>query len=476
MLFNSFEYLIFLPLVFIFYWKVLNKNLKVQNFFILSVSYLFYGWWDWRFLFLLCFSSLIDFFIGILISNTDIDKKRKFLLGISIFMNLSILGFFKYFNFFVDSFVEFSELFGFKANKSSLNIILPVGISFYTFQILSYTIDVYRKKLTATKDVISFMAFVSFFPQLVAGPVERAVNLLPQFFKNRTFDLQSAKDGLRQMLWGLFKKIVIADTCAVYVKDIFDNYDTYNSGTLFFGIIFFAFQIYCDFSGYSDIAIGTARLFGFKLMKNFAFPYFSRGIVEYWRRWHISLSTWFRDYLYIPLGGSRCSKFKQIRNIVITFTISGLWHGANWNYIFWGFTNGLLFIPSIIFKKKSETEVVAQNRILPSLKEILQLFITFWSINFTVVFFRSASFSDALHYFERMFTTNFFDFPDLLNFSFIWILVLFVAEWFQRTKEHAMQIENLPRIVRWLIYYVLAIVVFYFFNYNSGQSFVYFQF
>jgi len=476
LLFNSYEYLIFLPLVFLIYWKILNKNLKLQNFFVLAVSYLFYGCWDWRFLFLLLFGSLVDYGIGILLGKTKLVKKRKLLLGVSIFMNLSILGFFKYFNFFVDSFIELSSVFGFTTNKSSLQIILPVGISFYTFQILSYTIDVYRNKLEPTKDLISFLAFVSFFPQLVAGPVERAVNLLPQFYKSRTFNLELSKDGLRQMLWGFFKKIVIADTCAVYVADIFSNYQDYNSSTLFLGIIFFAFQIYADFSGYSDIAIGTARLFGFNLMRNFAFPYFSRGITEYWRRWHISLSTWFRDYLYFPLGGSRCSKWKQIRNIVITFTVSGLWHGASWNYVFWGFTNGILFIPSIIFKKKNETEIVAENKLFPSFYEFLQLFVTFWAINFTVVFFRSATINDAFIFFERMFTTNFMEIPNFINISYLWIGILLVAEWLQRKKQHAMQLDNFPKYLRWIIYYALAGITFYYFNLNSGQSFVYFQF
>jgi D-alanyl-lipoteichoic acid acyltransferase DltB (MBOAT superfamily) len=476
MLFNSFEYLIFLPIVFILYWKVLNKNLKLQNFFILTASYIFYGWWDWRFLTLIFVSSCFDYFIGVKLFTQENQKKRKLLLALSIFMNLGLLGFFKYFNFFVASFSDISNSFGFNVNESSLKIILPVGISFYTFQELSYTIDVYRKKLEPTKSLISFLAYVSFFPQLVAGPVERAKNLLPQFYIKRKFDVEKAKDGLRQILLGLFKKIVIADSCAPYVNDIFTNYSNYNSSTLFFGIILFAFQIYGDFSGYSDIAIGSARLFGFNIMKNFAFPYFSRGITEYWRRWHISLSTWFRDYLYIPLGGSHCSKLKQIRNIVITFTVSGLWHGANWTYIFWGFANGLLFIPGIIFKKKEQTEVVAENKFFPNLKEVLQLFITFWAINFTVVFFRSSSIKDALMYFKRMFSTNFLEIPEFVDISLLWIIILILSEWIQRKKEHAMQIDKMPRLFRWIVYYIFSIIVFYYFNQNSGQSFVYFQF
>jgi len=476
MLFNSYEFLIFLPIVFILYWKVFNNNLKSQNALVLVASYFFYGWWDWRFLFLLFVSSFIDYFVGLQINKQIIPKKRKMWLAVSLVTNLGILAFFKYFNFFIDSFNNLTCFLGLNINQSSLQIILPVGISFYTFQVLSYSIDIYRKKLEPTKDLIAYLSFVSFFPQLVAGPVERAKNLLPQFFETRKFDLVKAKDGIRQILWGLFKKVVIADSCAIYVNDIFLNYNNYNTSTLLFGIILFAFQIYGDFSGYSDIAIGLARLFGFELKRNFAYPYFSRGIVEYWRRWHISLSTWFRDYVYIPLGGSHCSKAKQIRNIVITFTISGLWHGASWNYILWGFMNGLLFIPSILLKKKEETEIVAQNKKFPNLREILQMFTTFWAINFTVVFFRTATLSDALMFFKRLFTSKLFEIPQFIDITIIWIILLISVEWIQRHKEHALQIEKMHRALRWFIYYVLAIIVFYYFNVNSALSFVYFQF
>jgi D-alanyl-lipoteichoic acid acyltransferase DltB (MBOAT superfamily) len=305
MLFNSLDFAIFLPVVFLLYWFVFQKKIKAQNALVALASYVFYGWWDWRFLSLIIFSSVIDYFIGLQLENIKKDRYRSLLLWTSIFVNLGLLGFFKYFNFFIDNFLDAFSFFGYQIPNTSLNIILPVGISFYTFQTLSYTIDVYRKQLKPTKDFVAFTAFVSFFPQLVAGPIERASNLLPQFYKKRKFDYSIAVDGMRQILWGLFKKIVIADNCAKYANEIFNNSGNYSGTTLLLGALFFTFQIYGDFSGYSDIAIGTSRLFGFKLMKNFAFPYFSRDIAEFWRRWHISLSSWFRDYLYIPLGGSR---------------------------------------------------------------------------------------------------------------------------------------------------------------------------
>ncbi|NRA94499.1 MAG: MBOAT family protein, partial [Psychroserpens sp.] len=345
MLFNSIDFAFFLPIVFLLYWFVVHKNLAWQNILLVIVSYVFYGWWDWRFLSLILFSTLVDYFIGLRMQKTERKSIRKYLLWTSIAVNIGLLMFFKYYNFFVDNFVSAFTFFGASINPSGLDIILPVGISFYTFQTLSYTIDIYREKLKPTQDFIQFAAFVSFFPQLVAGPIERATRLLPQFKVKHKFNAVEATDGLRQILWGLFKKIIIADNCATYVNIIFENYDTMSSYNLILGAVLFAFQIYGDFSGYSDIGIGTARLFGFRLMQNFAFPYFSRDIAEFWRRWHISLSTWFRDYVYIPLGGSRVSKWLNIRNVFIIFTVSGFWHGANWTFIAWGFLNALLFLP-----------------------------------------------------------------------------------------------------------------------------------
>jgi alginate O-acetyltransferase complex protein AlgI len=482
MLFNSIEFAIFLPIVFLLYWFVTNKNLKLQNAFLILASYFFYGWWDWRFLSLIVFSSSVDYLIGIALSKQENIKKRKILLLTSITVNIGFLGFFKYFNFFADSFASAFTLLGVPFEPTRLNIILPVGISFYTFQTLSYTIDVYRRKLEPTKDALSFFAFVSFFPQLVAGPIERATNLLPQFYKKRCFDYEKAVDGMRQILWGLFKKMVIADNCAVYVNEVFSNSADYPGSTLLLGTIFFAFQIYGDFSGYSDIAIGTARLFGFNLMKNFAYPYFSRDIAEFWRRWHISLSTWFRDYVYIPLGGSRVGNWKKIRNIFIIFIVSGFWHGANWTFIIWGALNAIYFLPLLLMKKnRSNLDVVAQNSFFPNIKEILQVATTFTLTTLAWVFFRSASVSDAIDYLSGIFSSSLFSFPKNVygfpQYEVITILVIFIfSEWVQRRKEHGLQFDNnkIPRIIRWCIYYIIIIII----SVYSGiqQQFIYFQF
>src|SRR5690554_791223 len=364
MLFNSVDFAIFLPTVLVLYWFVFNKNLKSQNFLLAVASYFFYGLWDWRFLFLILISTFVDYGIGLLLRNENDPLRRKILLWISIVTNIGILGFFKYYNFFLESFISAFSIFGMPIQANTLNIILPVGISFYTFQTLSYSIDVYRKKLEPTKDFIAFTAFVSFFPQLVAGPIERATNLLPQFFEKKKFSYPQAVDGMRQILWGLFKKVVIADNCGAYADMIFNNTGFYNGMTLVVGAVFFAIQIYGDFSGYSDIAIGTGRLFGFRLRQNFAFPYFSRDIAEFWRRWHISLSTWFRDYLYIPLGGSRGGTWLKVRNVFIIFLVSGFWHGANWTFLIWGALNALYFLPLLLARQnRKNLSVVAQGRI-----------------------------------------------------------------------------------------------------------------
>ena len=352
MLFNSIDFAVFLPIVFILYWAISKKNLKYQNLLIVFSSYIFYGWWDWRFLSLVMFSTIVDYFVGLGLSKNEKVSHRKILLWTSILVNLGFLGFFKYFNFFLDNFMTAFKFFGIPINSQGLNIILPVGISFYTFQTLSYTIDVYKRKLKPTNDFFAFSAFVSFFPQLVAGPIERATNLLPQFYKKRTLKYEKFIDGLKQILWGLFKKVVIADNASQIANTIFNSSTDYSGIALILGAVFFAFQIYGDFSGYSDIALGTARLFGFNLMQNFAFPYFSRDIAEFWRRWHISLSTWFRDYLYIPLGGSRGGNLVKIRNTFVIFIVSGFWHGANWTFIIWGALNAIYFLPLLLLKKK----------------------------------------------------------------------------------------------------------------------------
>ncbi|WP_282148194.1 MBOAT family O-acyltransferase [Algibacter lectus] len=476
MLFNSFEFLIFLPIVFLLYWFVFNKSIKLQNFLLLVVSYIFYGWWDYRFLSLILFSSIIDYYCGLFIENANTQKSKKNWLTISMFVNLGFLGVFKYFNFFSQSLEEAFLSFGYQIDTLTLNIILPVGISFYTFQTMSYTIDVYRGNLKPTRDPVAFFAFVSFFPQLVAGPIERATNLLPQFYKKRKFDYGRAADGLRQILWGLFKKIVVADNCALIANQVFDNYADYNASTLFVGALFFAFQIYGDFSGYSDIAIGTSRLFGFNLMQNFAFPYFSRDIAEFWRRWHISLSTWFRDYVYIPLGGSKGNLSKKIRNTFIIFIVSGFWHGANWTFMIWGALNAIYFLPLLLLNKnRKNTNNVAENSVFIGFKELLQVTTTFLITILAWVFFRAPSVNVAFNYIYNLFSITILDIPtvDLKPFIFIFILVFF--EWLNRKQQHGLVLSNVNfALFRWTIYTFIFCLILIFGA--KSQSFIYFQF
>lgn len=477
MLFNSLDFAIFLPIVFILYW-LLKRNLKVQNFLIVVASYVFYGWWDWRFLSLIIFSSIVDYSVGIALDKSDRKRTRRILLMTSILVNIGFLGFFKYFNFFTDSFTDAFSFFGYQFKSQSLNIILPVGISFYTFQTLSYSIDVFRRKMKPTRNIVAFFAFVSFFPQLVAGPIERATNLLPQFYTKRKFDYAQAVDGVRQILWGLFKKIVIADNAAAFANDIFANSADYNGSTLLLGAFFFAFQIYGDFSGYSDIAIGTARLFGFNLMRNFAFPYFSRDIAEFWRRWHISLSTWFRDYVYIPLGGSKVKKWAVIRNIFIIFIVSGFWHGANWTFIVWGLLNALYFIPLMLTKQnRSNLNDVAEGKLLPNLREFIQINVTFLLTTLAWIFFRADSITHAFDYLGGIFSMSLFSLPETRpKFLFILIFLFLAVEWFQRNKQHALEFDTIriPRMARWTIYYAVVFVIFYYGG--EKQEFIYFQF
>ena len=477
MIFNSLDFAVFLPIVFLLYWFVTNRKLKLQNILIVLASYIFYGLWDWRFLSLIIFSTTVDYFVGQRLGKEENKVKRKFLLWASILVNLGFLGFFKYYNFFIDNLITAFSFFGQPINPQGLNIILPVGISFYTFQTLSYTIDVYKKKIEPCKDLLSFSAFVCFFPQLVAGPIERSTNLLPQFYKNRKFEYHKAVDGMRQILWGLFKKIVIADNAASFANDIFNNSVDYSGSTLVLGAFFFTFQIYCDFSGYSDIAIGTSRLFGFNLKQNFNFPYFSRDIAEFWRRWHISLSTWFRDYLYIPLGGSRGSIWKKVRNIFIIFLVSGFWHGSNWTFLAWGFLNALYFLPLMLLKiNRVNTDVVAEGRVLPSLVEFTNIIITFCLTVFAWIFFRADSITHALLYIQSIFNYSLFEMPKVFPKSVIIMILLFViVEWLQRSKQYALELNNkTPKIVRWSFYFVIVMMILQF-N-GAQQEFIYFQF
>ena len=482
MLLNSIDFAIFLPVVFILYWFIAKKNLKLQNSLIVVASYVFYGWWDWRFLSLIVFSTIVDFIVSVKLKNEEHQLKRKALLWTSIFVNLGFLGLFKYYNFFLDNFITAFSFFGTEIKANSLDIILPVGISFYTFQTLSYTIDVYKKKLEPTKDFIAFAAFVSFFPQLVAGPIERATHLLPQFYKKRGFDYSKAVDGLRQILWGLFKKVVIADNCATYANLIFNNSDDYSGSTLVLGALFFTFQIYGDFSGYSDIAIGTARLFGFDLMRNFNFPYFSRDIAEFWRKWHISLSTWFRDYLYIPLGGSRGGTLMKTRNIFIIFIVSGFWHGANWTFIAWGTLNAIYFLPLLLMKRnRKNLDVVSSGRYLPNKRDFLSIFMTFSLTVFAWIFFRAENISHALEYITEIFSLSFFTIPAFAGIenaltTMMLLGVFIIIEWIGREGQYAIEKLGLKwkRPLRYILYYSIITLIFWF--WQGEEQFIYFQF
>lgn len=477
MLFNSFDFALFLPIVFLLYWFVFNHSLRQQNLFVVVASYVFYGWWDWRFLLLIAFTSFCSYGSGLLIAKyREAPRKAKAVNVVNIVVNLLILGVFKYYDFFVTSFADL--FFGGKTDGLLLKVILPVGISFYTFQALSYSIDVFRGRMEPTRDVIQFFAYVSFFPQLVAGPIERATNLLPQFAKPRSFDYSMGVDGLRQILWGLFKKIVVADNCAVFVDRVFSTYQTQTGSTLLLAAVFFAFQIYGDFSGYSDIAIGTAKLFGIKLMRNFNVPYFSRDIAEFWRRWHISLTTWFRDYVYIPMGGSRCSKAKIVRNTFVIFLLSGFWHGANWTFIAWGAYHAFLFLPLILMgKNRKHRDNVAEGRILPNLQELGQMLLTFFLVVIGWIIFRAESIGQAWAYIGHMCTSSILSMPDapgVTGFS-VAIVLMLVVEWVQRDKPHALDLTNIQSCV--LRYVIYVFILFLTFSLGGrAENFIYFQF
>lgn len=483
MLFNSFGFVIFLIVVFALYWFVFNRKLQQQNLLLMAASYFFYACWDWRFLFLLIFSTLLDYFTGLKMYQAKNQKLKTFWLWLSIIINLGFLGVFKYYNFFVSSLAAACADIGIHLSPFTLNVILPVGISFYTFHGLSYVIDVYKGRIKAEQNFIDYSLFVSFFPLLVAGPIERATHLLPQVKAVRKFDYPEAINGLRQILWGLFKKAVIADQCADYANLIFANSAHYPGSTLVLGAIFFAFQIYCDFSGYSDMALGIAKLFGFELLRNFAFPYFSRDMAEFWRRWHISLSSWFRDYLYIPLGGSKTGTWLKVRNTLIIFLVSGFWHGANWTFIIWGLLNALFILPSILLKtNRNHLEIVAKGKVLPTPREFVQMVLTFVQVIFAWIFFRADSVTQAFKYIGGIFSKSLFSVPQLdvskeqLLEVILLIITFIIVEWQGRESQYA--IEKLTWIrrrgYRLAFYYTLIIVIFLFTG--KEQQFIYFQF
>lgn len=478
MLFNSIEFVLFLQIVFLLYWFVTNKNLSLQNILLLIASYFFYACWDWRFLFLLMFSTLLDYFTGLKMQQTENQKGKRFWFWLSITINLGFLGVFKYYNFFAESFAEAISHIGLQVNPWTLKVILPVGISFYTFHGLSYVIDIYKGRIKAEKNFIDYAVFVSFFPLLVAGPIERATHLLPQIKKKRTFDYTKAVDGLRQILWGLFKKIVIADNCAEFANQIFNNSGDLSGSTLVLGAVFFAFQIYGDFSGYSDIAIGTARLFGIDLLRNFAFPYFSRDIAEFWRRWHISLSSWFKDYLYIPLGGSKGGNWMRIRNTFIIFIVSGFWHGANWTFIVWGALNALFIMPSIIMKtNRNNLETVAKDNVWPTLKDFFQMALTFTLAVFAWIFFRAENITHAFSYISGIFSRSLFSIPTIRPLFLVLLIIVFMSiEWLGREEQYAIAKLGMKwkSPLRYAMYYAIIMAIFWFAG--KDQQFIYFQF
>jgi len=478
MFFNSLSFAFFLPIVFFLYWFVFNKSGRHQNLLLLFASYYFYSCWDWRFLVLLIFSTLLDYFTGIKMFEAKNARRKKFWFWLSVSINLGFLGVFKYYNFFVNSFAELAASTGIHINVWTLKVILPVGISFYTFHGLSYVIDIYKDRIKPERDFIDYSLFVSFFPLLVAGPIERATHLIPQLREKRPFNYGKAVDGLRQILWGLFKKVVIADQCAEYANTIFNHAGDYSGSTLALGAILFAFQIYGDFSGYSDIALGTARLFGVELLKNFSFPYFSRDIAEFWRRWHISLSTWFRDYLYIPLGGSKGGLLMKIRNTFIIFLVSGFWHGASWNFIVWGFLNALFIMPSIIFNtNRNNLDIVAKGRSLPSFKELIAMLVTFCLTVFAWIFFRAEDIAHAGKFIAGIASPTFLSIPTIFPTVLFMFLGLFILlEWLGREQNYAIESFGLqwPRFLRWLKYSFIICSILYFSG--AEQQFIYFQF
>ena len=481
MLFNSFTFMIFLPVVFLLYWFVF-KRLRWQNLLILVASYTFYGWWDWRFLILIVITSLSSFSSGLLIKHFEGQRGRqKAVSAANIVLNLGILAAFKYFNFFVDSLGSLLSLAGITIDWPTANIILPVGISFYTFQALSYSIDVYARRIEPTRDIVAFFSFISFFPQLVAGPIERATNLLPQMLKERNFDYCKAVDGMRQMLWGFFKKLIIADGCAEVVNNVWDKLDTTSGLSLFVCSLLFTFQIYADFSGYSDIAIGCAKLFGIRLTTNFRVPYFSRNVREFWRRWHITLMGWFTQYVYFPLGGSRCSRARTILNTIIVFALSGLWHGADWTFVLWGLYHAILFIPLILLNSRSHKDTVAHGRLLPSVGVFVSMLVTFLLVNFGWILFRAPDFAGFCDFTARLFSASLCNWHGLnmrMATMLMWCAGLLLVEWLQREREHVLQLDGYRLFslqwTRLALYAVIVFLIFYFAG--QVQTFIYFQF
>jgi D-alanyl-lipoteichoic acid acyltransferase DltB (MBOAT superfamily) len=490
MLFNSISFALFLPFVFIFYWLVFNKNVKLQNLFLLAASYFFYAWWDWRYLSLVLLCSITNYAGGLMLMRKEQEKQRKIILSLCCAISLGVLGLFKYYNFFVTSLVEAFAVLNIHLGIKTLSLILPVGISFYTFHTLNYTIDVYRRKFEPTKDIVSFFLFVSIFPLAMAGPIERATNLLPQIYKSRRFDYTMAVDGMRQILWGLFKKIIIADGSASYVNMVFEHYQGQSGSTLLLGMFFFAIQLYGDFSGYSDMAIGIGRLFGIKLMQNFNYPYFAVSFADYWKRNHISLTQWFIDYIYYPMIGSSDKLWYWNFCMIITFLLSGLWHGADWTFVLWGVYQGIFIVISMNsqkYRKKFEKKYRLTKNIF---YQLVCIFVTFGIVCLGLIFFRADTISQAGFIIRQIFSSSLFSIPNFkfpgffatravgLGICSLYILVLFTTEWFQKEKQHGLQIDNIKSIwIRGSAYLALTASIFYYYLYFGQQTtFIYFQF
>lgn len=477
MFFNSLHFAIFLPFIFILYWFTGRSTKKMQNIILILASYYFYSCWDWRFLFLLVFSTFLDYFSALKVAQSKNEIGRKVWFWLSVSVNLGFLGIFKYYDFFAVSMANLIHSMGFEANPILLKLILPVGISFYTFHGLSYLIDIYLKRIKPERNFIDYSLFVSYFPLLVAGPIERATHLLPQVKVKRSFNYEQAKSGVYQILWGLFKKVVIADTCATYANAIFDNYESMNSLSLLLGAVYFAFQIYGDFSGYSDIALGVSKLFGIELLRNFNYPYFSRDIAEFWRRWHISLSSWFRDYVYIPLGGSKGSKAMQVRNVFVIFLLSGFWHGANWTFLAWGAINALYFLPLLLLhKNRNNVDDVTMTFSFNSLKTFWQILSTFMLTCLAWIFFRASSITDAVYYIKRIFTEGNFSNQYLDNERYcteiLFLILIFIrVEWRFRN-----QTEPLSGRYSWIKVALCLLGIALWGVFSDYKEFIYFQF
>ncbi|MCO6472644.1 MAG: MBOAT family protein [Melioribacteraceae bacterium] len=470
MIFNSWSFLfLFLPAVFVLYWFVFNKSLKAQNILLLFSSYVFYGLWNWYFLSLIVLSSAIDYWAARNIYLTEIDGRRKIFLYISIFTNLSILGVFKYFNFFAENLAELFQEFGIVLDLPTLNVILPVGISFYTFQSLGYTIDVYKRKIAATDKIIEFFCFVSFFPQLVAGPIERAKHLLPQFFSARGFKYEYAKEGIKLILWGLVMKVVIADTCGKQVDYVYSNFSNLSSVYVFLGQFYFLFQLYGDFAGYSLIAIGVAKLFGFNLSKNFSYPFFSRSIPEFWTKWHMTLTNWFTDYVFTPIVKKNIKNRKFVfLSYLITLCLIGFWHGPKWTLIFAiGFT-AFYFIPRIFFNVK------VNSRKKPNLRDIPSIIKVFLIVFFHLIFFRAVDMSSSFQFLKKIFEFSIYPLSYDMFYPLALLFPFIIIEWNTRTEVHPLGLEKLPKFFRWMIYLFLTYLVFQLLD--TPKPYIYFQF